>query len=72
VIAGGGLKLASFLSDRGDRMLIDGWIVHGSARLVASASARLRQVQTGFLYHYAFAMIVGLVALVFAFVLLKG
>jgi len=53
-------------------MLIDGWIVHGSARLVASASARLRQVQTGFLYHYAFAMIVGLVALVFAFVLLKG
>ena len=72
VVAGGGLKLASFLSDRGDRMLIDGWIVHGSARLVASASARLRQVQTGFLYHYAFAMIVGLVALVFAFVLLKG
>ncbi|PKL95837.1 MAG: NADH-quinone oxidoreductase subunit L [Gammaproteobacteria bacterium HGW-Gammaproteobacteria-8] len=72
VVAGGGLKLAAVLSERGDRMLIDGWIVHGSARLVAAASTRLRQVQTGFLYHYAFAMIVGLVALVFAFVLLKG
>jgi NADH-quinone oxidoreductase subunit L len=71
VIAGGGLKLASLFSDRGDRMVIDGWLVHGSARLVSAASARLRQVQTGFLYHYAFAMIVGLVALVFAFVLLK-
>ena len=72
VVAGGGLKLAGFFSERGDRTLIDGWIVHGSARLVGAFSARLRTVQTGFLYHYAFAMIIGLVALVFAFVLLKG
>ncbi len=72
VVTGGGLKLASFVSERGDRTLIDGWIVHGSARLVGAFSSRLRTVQTGFLYHYAFAMIIGLVALVFAFVLLKG
>ena len=72
VVTGGGLKLAGFFSERGDRMLIDGWIVHGSARLVGAVSARLRTVQTGFLYHYAFAMIIGLVALVFAFVLLRG
>jgi len=72
VIAGGGLKLAGLFSERGDRALIDGWMVHGSARLVGAFSARLRTVQTGFLYHYAFAMIIGLVALVFAFVLLKG
>jgi len=72
VVTGGGLKLASFVSERGDRTLIDGWIVHGSARLVGAFSSRLRSVQTGFLYHYAFAMIIGLVALVFAFVLLKG
>jgi len=72
VVAGGGLKLAGFFSERGDRTLIDGWIVHGSARLVGAFSSRLRSVQTGFLYHYAFAMIIGLVALVFAFVLLKG
>ncbi|MDX1626275.1 MAG: NADH-quinone oxidoreductase subunit L [Wenzhouxiangellaceae bacterium] len=72
VIAGGGLSVAGFLSKRGDRMIIDGWIVHGSARMVGAVSSRLRGIQTGFLYHYAFAMIVGLVALVFAFVLLKG
>lgn len=72
VVAGGGLALAGLLSRRGDRMLIDGWIVHGSARLVSVVSNRLRLVQTGYLYHYAFAMIIGLVALVFAFVLLKG
>src|SRR6056297_1129891 len=72
VVAGGGLKLAGFFSERGDRTLIDGWIVHGSAKLVGAFSSRLRSVQTGFLYHYAFAMIIGLVALVFAFVLLKG
>jgi len=72
VIAGGGLKLAGFFSNRGDRILIDGWIVHGSARLVGYLSSRARTLQTGFLYHYAFAMIIGLVALVFAFVLLRG
>ncbi len=71
-VAGGGLKLAGFLSERGDRRLIDGRIVHGSARLVGAISGRLRRIQTGFLYHYAFAMIVGLVALVFAFVLVRG
>ncbi|MGK7297289.1 MAG: NADH-quinone oxidoreductase subunit L [Candidatus Wenzhouxiangella sp. M2_3B_020] len=71
-IAGGGLRLAGLLSNRGDRMLIDGWLVHGSARLVGVVSGKLRTMQTGFLYHYAFAMIIGLVALVFAFVLLRG
>ncbi|MFU8877869.1 MAG: NADH-quinone oxidoreductase subunit L, partial [Wenzhouxiangellaceae bacterium] len=72
VVAGGSLRLAGFLSERGDRTVIDGWLVHGSARLVAAFSGRLRTIQTGFLYHYAFAMIIGLVALVFAFVLLRG
>jgi NADH-quinone oxidoreductase subunit L len=71
-IAGGGLKLAGALSKGGDRTLIDGWLVHGSARLVGAFSERLRTLQTGFLYHYAFAMIIGLVALVFAFVLIRG
>jgi len=72
VVAGGSLKLAGILSERGDRTVIDGWLVHGSARLVSAVSGRLRTIQTGFLYHYAFAMIIGLVALVFAFVLLRG
>lgn len=71
VITAGGLKLANFFSRVGDGVIIDGWLVHGSARLVGAISSRLRTIQTGFLYHYAFAMIIGLVALVFAFVLLR-
>jgi len=71
-IAGGSLKFADALSRGGDRTVIDGWLVHGSARLVGTISDRLRTLQTGFLYHYAFAMIIGLVALVFAFVLVGG
>ncbi len=69
--AGGGLKLASGLSRGGDRFLIDGLIVNGSARLIGRLSTVLRQVQTGFLFHYAFAMIIGLVAIVASFVLLR-
>ncbi|MEM1081509.1 MAG: NADH-quinone oxidoreductase subunit L, partial [Pseudomonadota bacterium] len=71
VITAGGLKVARWFSAKGDGLLIDGWLVHGSARMVSAVSDRLRTLQTGFLYHYAFAMIIGLVALVFAFVLLR-
>ncbi|MGY6630060.1 MAG: NADH-quinone oxidoreductase subunit L [Wenzhouxiangella sp.] len=71
VFTGGGLKLASGLSRGGDRFLIDGLLVNGSARLVGRLSGLLRQVQSGFLYHYAFAMIIGLVALMASFVLLR-
>ncbi len=71
VIAGGGMKLANLFSSKGDTMIIDGWLVNGSARVIDALSNRLRTVQTGVLYHYAFAMIIGLVALVFAFVLLR-
>ena len=70
-ITGGSLKLASGLSSRGDRMIIDGWIVNGSARFVGHMSAVMRTLQSGFLFHYAFAMIIGLVAIVSAFVLLR-
>ena len=44
----------------GDRLLIDGLIVNGTARLVNWFSLRVRSVQTGYLYHYAFTMILGL------------
>ncbi|MGY6588837.1 MAG: NADH-quinone oxidoreductase subunit L [Wenzhouxiangella sp.] len=71
VFTGGGLKLASGLSRGGDRFLIDGLLVNGSARLVGRLSGLLRQMQSGFLYHYAFAMIIGLVALMASFVLLR-
>ena len=48
----------------GDVGVIDGFIVNGSARMVGWLSSIVRQVQTGVLYHYAFAMIVGLLLLI--------
>ena len=71
-ITGGALKFASGLSNRGDRMIIDGWMVNGTARLISRVSDASRALQSGFLFHYAFAMIIGLVAIVSAFVLLRG
>jgi NADH-quinone oxidoreductase subunit L len=47
----------------GDETLIDGALVNGSARTVGWMSGVARRVQTGYLYHYAFAMIIGLAAL---------
>jgi NADH-quinone oxidoreductase subunit L len=48
----------------GDEALIDGVIVNGSARGIGVMSAVVRHIQSGYLYHYAFAMIIGLCALV--------
>lgn len=48
----------------GDQGLIDGFIVNGSARVVAWFSGVVRHFQTGYLYHYAFAMILGVVGLI--------
>ncbi|KAF1691668.1 NADH-quinone oxidoreductase subunit L [Pseudoxanthomonas koreensis] len=60
--AGGGLALGR-LSRWIDSTLIDGVIVNGSARVVDLAASLLRRTQSGYLYHYAFAMILGLIAL---------
>jgi NADH-quinone oxidoreductase subunit L len=61
--AGGARRVGNFLSNVGDRTIIDGFFVNGAARTVALASALLRHVQSGYVYHYAFTMIVGLFAL---------
>jgi len=47
----------------GDALMIDGLVVNGSARLVGWFSGIARHVQTGYLNHYAFAMISGLILL---------
>ena len=65
--AGGARRLGSGLWKRGDQGLIDGLVVNGSARLVGWFSGVLRQGQTGFLNHYAIAMIIGLAFLLFWF-----
>jgi NADH-quinone oxidoreductase subunit L len=61
--AGGGRKVGSMLWEKGDQMLIDGVLVNGTANTVGRLSAVLRQLQTGYLYTYAFAMIIGLTML---------
>lgn len=63
VIAGGTRGLGNIFSKFGDAMIIDGFIVNGSAKSVAWFSSIIRHVQTGYLYHYAFAMILGLIGL---------
>ena len=52
----------------GDALIIDGIMVNGSARVVGWFSSVIRHVQSGFLYHYAFAMIIGLLLLIAVFV----
>ncbi len=69
VFAAGSRGMGKALWRVGDMALIDGVMVNGSARLVGWVAGMLRRVQTGFLYHYAFAMIVGLSALLAWFVL---
>ena len=44
-------------------MLIDGIVVNGTARSIGFFSGVLRTLQSGYLYHYAFAMIIGLAIL---------
>ena len=71
VLARIGRGLGSLFWRIGDRILIDGMLVNGSARVVGWFSSLIRQLQTGFLYTYAFAMIIGLVALMSLFVFLR-
>jgi NADH-quinone oxidoreductase subunit L len=56
--AGGFRRLGTLFSTVGDRWVIDGFFVNGSARVVGATAAVLRHLQTGRVYHYAFVMIV--------------
>lgn len=60
VFAKGSIYLGNGLWAVGERMLIDGLIVNGSAKAVGWFSGLARRVQTGYLYHYAFAMLLGI------------
>jgi NADH-quinone oxidoreductase subunit L len=61
VFAGGARMIGNGLWKRGDQSVIDG-LINGSARLVGGIARISRTLQTGFLNHYAIAMIVGLAA----------
>jgi NADH-quinone oxidoreductase subunit L len=69
VIARGARCLGHGFWQVGDRGIIDGLLVNGSARVVGWVSAISRHLQSGYIYHYAFAMIIGIMVLLTFFVL---
>ena len=71
VLARGARALGTGLWKWGDQTLIDGALVNGSWKAVAWVSGVVRRVQSGYLYHYALAMIVGVFVLMTYFVWLK-
>jgi len=60
VFARGARGIGYHLWKLGDVRVIDGWLVNGSAALVGWFSSVVRQMQTGYMYHYAFVMIFSL------------
>ena len=71
ILARGARALGTGLWKGADQSVIDGGIVNGSWKLVGAVSAVSRQLQSGYLYHYALAMIVGVFLLMTWFVWLK-
>jgi NADH-quinone oxidoreductase subunit L len=71
VLARGARALGTGLWKGGDQFLIDGTLVNGSWKLVAWFAGLVRRLQSGFLYHYALAMILGIFVLMTYFVWLK-
>jgi NADH-quinone oxidoreductase subunit L len=63
VLVAGARMLGGGLWRAGDEILIDGALVNGSARIVGWFSSVMRYAESGYLYHYAFAMILGLASL---------
>ncbi|WP_028452295.1 NADH-quinone oxidoreductase subunit L [Chitinilyticum aquatile] len=57
--AAAGRAVGTVLWKVGDTLLIDGLVVNGAARVVGFISGMVRKLQTGYIYHYAFAMILG-------------
>jgi NADH-quinone oxidoreductase subunit L len=58
------MRLGTFLWKWGDGWLIDGFGPNGVASRVRQVTGRVVRLQTGYLYHYAFAMLIGVAALV--------
>jgi len=63
VFSRGALALGTGLWKGGDVAVIDGLAVNGSARVVGWIAALIRYLQSGFIYHYAFTMIIGVLLL---------
>jgi NADH-quinone oxidoreductase subunit L len=71
ILARGARALGTGLWRGGDQVMIDGAVVNGSWQLVGWFAGIVRRVQSGYLYHYALAMILGIFVLMTYFVWLK-
>ncbi|MEO8389237.1 NADH-quinone oxidoreductase subunit L [Polaromonas sp.] len=71
VLARGTRLLGTALWKGGDQKLIDGALVNGSWKLVGWVSSFVRRLQSGYIYHYAFGMIIGVFVLMTYFVWLN-
>jgi NADH-quinone oxidoreductase subunit L len=71
VLARGTRMLGKGLWKGGDQAIIDGFFVNGSWKLVGWVSKRVRGLQSGYLYHYALVMILGIFVLMTYFVWLN-
>ena len=71
VLARGARGLGMGLWKFGDQRVIDGAVVNGSWKLVSWVSNVVRRLQSGFIYHYAFGMIIGVFVLMTYFVWLN-
>jgi NADH-quinone oxidoreductase subunit L len=67
VFAGGARLLGNGLWNIGDKLLIDGLVVNGSAKVVGWIAGLSRLLQTGYIYHYAFVMILGVLGFLWWF-----
>ena len=72
VFAGGARKLGNLLWKWGDVKIIDGWIVNGAARVVNVFAQAVSLFQSGLIYQYALAMILGLLVFMTLFVTMRG
>ncbi|MEG0822482.1 MAG: NADH-quinone oxidoreductase subunit L [Burkholderiaceae bacterium] len=70
IFANGAVKLGRGLWKWGDQTFIDGFFVNGSARLVGWLAALTRRWQSGYLFQYAFTMVIGVLILITLFVTL--
>ncbi len=71
IIARGARALGTGLWKGGDQALIDGAVVNGSWKVVGRISGVVRWLQSGYIYHYAFAMLLGIFVLMTYFVWFK-
>ena len=63
--AGGLRSLGGVLWKRVDALIIDGFFVGGTARIVVLSSKVVRRLQSGAIYHYAFAMLFAVLLVIF-------